>query len=140
MVIDVEDVASFTDGDDDTVGWLFGSCVLYVYPFPRLRLSPIPPWRGPTDLKNLLVDDVVVVFFSSRIPWTVHQHTLKGFVLFDHVPRLFIALTSIAFQILPPTPTLLSCSSSFSSPSTSSLDGHGSKSVGLGGSGFLSIQ
>ena len=97
--------------DDDTVGWLFGSCVLYVYPFPRPWLSPIPPWLGPIDLKNLLVDDVVVVVvFSSRIPWAVHQHTLKGFVLFDHVPRLFIALTGIAFEILPPTTALLSFS------------------------------
>ena len=66
MAIDVEDVASFTDGDDDSVGWLFEWCVLYVYPFPRPRLFPIPPWRGPIDLKNRLVDDVVV--FSSRIP------------------------------------------------------------------------
>ena len=139
MVIDVEDVASFTDGDDDTVGWLFGSCVLYAYPFPMPRLSPIPPWPGPIDLKNLLVDDddVVVVFSSS--PRTVHQQTPKGLVLFDHVPRLFIALTGIAFQILPPTAALLSFSSSFSL-SSSSLDGHGSKSVGLGGSGFLSVQ
>ena len=121
------------------------------------RLSPIPPWRGPIDLKNRLVDDVVVVvvFFSSRIPWTVHQHTLKGFVLFDeHLLRLFIALTGIAFatKSLSTTITLsrlalskprrrtswaifLPFSSSFPS---SSLDGHGSKSVGLGGSGFLS--
>jgi len=60
-VIDVEEVASFTDGDDNTVGWLFGSCVLYVYPFPMPRLSPIPPWRGPTSSKKPLVDDVVVV-------------------------------------------------------------------------------
>ena len=66
MVIDVEDVASFTDDDDDSVGWLFGSCVLYVYPFPRPRLSLILPWRGPIGLKNRLVD--VVVVFSSRIP------------------------------------------------------------------------
>ena len=69
MVIDVEDVASFSGDGDDTVGWLFESSVLYVYPFPRPRLSPIPPWRGPTSSKNRLVDDVVVVVvFSSRIP------------------------------------------------------------------------
>ena len=96
----------FIGDDDDTVDWLFESCVLYVYPFPRLRLSPILPWRGPIDLKNHLVDGGVVIF--SSLPWTVHQYTLKGFVLFDHVSRLFIALTGIAFEILPPTPTSLS--------------------------------
>jgi len=81
-------------GDDDTVGWLFGSCVLYVYLFRAPRLSPIPPWLGPTSSKNPLVDDVVVVFFffSSRTPWArVRQQTLKGFVLFEEVSRLFIA-------------------------------------------------
>ena len=68
MVIDVEDVASFSGDGDDTVGWLFESCVLYVYPFPRPRLSLILPWLGPTSSKNHLVDDVVVGVFSSRIP------------------------------------------------------------------------
>ena len=58
-------------------------------------------------------------------------------VLFDEVSRLFIALTGVAFQILPPTTALLSSAFSYSS---SSFDGHGSKSVGLGGSGFLSVQ
>jgi len=72
------------------------------------RLFPIPPWLGPIDLKNLLVDDVVVVVVFSSSPWTVHQYTLRGFVLFDHVPRLFIALTGIAFEILPPPTALLS--------------------------------
>ena len=69
----------------------------------------------------------------------MRQYTLKGFVLFDEIPRLFIALTGIAFQILPPTTALLSFSSS-SFSALSSLDGHGSKSVGLGGSGFLFVQ
>jgi len=38
----------------------------------------------------------------------VQQHTLKGFVLFDGISRLFIALTGIAFEILPPATALLS--------------------------------
>jgi len=89
-------------GDDDTVGWVFGSCVLYVYLFRAPRLSPIPPWPGPTSSKNPLVDDDVVVVFFSRIPWArgVRQQTLKGFVLFDEVSRLFIALMGVAFQIV----------------------------------------
>ena len=66
------------------------------------------------------------------------QHTLKGFVLFDEIPRLFIALTGVAFQILPPSTALLSSfRSSFSSSSSS--DGHGSRHVGLGKVSFLSF-
>ena len=69
----------------------------------------------------------------------MRQHTLKGFVLFDEVSRLLIALMGFSFQILPPATALLSLS--FSSLSFSpSLDGHGSRSVGLGGSGFLSFS
>ena len=50
---------------------------------------------------------VVVSFvFSSGIP-LVRQHTLKGFVLLDEVASLFIALTGISFEILPPSTSLL---------------------------------
>ena len=68
----------------------------------------------------------------------MRQHTLKGFGLLDEVASLFIALTSISFEILPPSTSFLLSSSGFSfhsgssSSFSSSSEGHGSENRRVG--------